>query len=207
MRRLFPISGLLLLCLNPVQCQDNADTEHRMLGNPYFDILVVTVVSMEHGPFTDENPPKGSVKVDEVMRGTESQLRQYFEIQPGHLGAGIVSLLGKNPQLSIGEHGSTRAQGKDSSRCVSRDTGSTGGMPDHGCPVEDRITHPQGETARTGCKPSHADGSSGSLFLLSEISNRSYMRIDLFILLYALALTFLIAVPFLCSPPLTEDLA
>lgn len=39
------------------------------LANPHFDILVVTVVEMEAGNFTNARPPRGKVQIDEVLRG------------------------------------------------------------------------------------------------------------------------------------------
>lgn len=43
------------------------------LANPYFDILVVSVVEMESGDFTNGNPPRGKVRIDEVLRGDDER--------------------------------------------------------------------------------------------------------------------------------------
>lgn len=41
------------------------------LNNPHFDIVLVTVVAVESGPFTNADPPLGLVRVDQTLRGAE----------------------------------------------------------------------------------------------------------------------------------------
>ena len=73
------VAGLALLLLwgLPAHAQDKVVDEaldasvSAPLHNPHFDILVVTVVSVENGPFTNEKPPLGLVRVDESLRGDE----------------------------------------------------------------------------------------------------------------------------------------
>lgn len=50
---------------------DEVQQQTYAMANPHFDILIVTVVSMESGPFTNERPPQGVVRVQEVLRGRE----------------------------------------------------------------------------------------------------------------------------------------
>src|SRR5260221_14622951 len=65
------VAGLALLLLwgAPGQAQDEVGDERHdasmspPLQNPHFDILVVTVVAIEKGPFTNKNPPQGLVRV------------------------------------------------------------------------------------------------------------------------------------------------
>jgi hypothetical protein len=69
--------ALLLLSAAAAQAQDQVLDERLdgsvspPLNNPHFDILVVTVVSVESGPFTNEHPPLGMVRIDETLRGDE----------------------------------------------------------------------------------------------------------------------------------------
>src|SRR5260370_21103389 len=74
------VAGLALLLLwgAPAQAQDQVVDERldasmsAPLHNPHFDILVVTVVAIENGAFTSENPPQGLVRVDDSLRGDET---------------------------------------------------------------------------------------------------------------------------------------
>lgn len=50
---------------------ERLDPRAAPLANPHFDILAVTVVEMEPGGFTNANPPKGKVRIDEVLRGDD----------------------------------------------------------------------------------------------------------------------------------------
>jgi hypothetical protein len=55
------------------------------LHNPHFDILVVTVVAVERGPFTNADPPLGLVRIDETLRGAEPVGAIYPARWSGHL--------------------------------------------------------------------------------------------------------------------------
>ena len=68
---------LLLLASMTARAQDQV-VEERLdastaapLRNPHFDIVAVTVVAVENGPFTNADPPVGLVRVDETLRGDE----------------------------------------------------------------------------------------------------------------------------------------
>jgi hypothetical protein len=63
-------------------------SDYAPLQNPHFDILVVTVVSVENGAFTNENPPQGLVRIDESLRGGEKAGTIYPARWSGHIGAG-----------------------------------------------------------------------------------------------------------------------
>jgi hypothetical protein len=89
------VAGLSLLLLwgVPAHAQDQVVDERldasmsAPLHNPHFDILVVTVVSIENGAFTNENPPKGLVRVDESLRGDEKAGAIYPARWSGHVRA------------------------------------------------------------------------------------------------------------------------
>jgi hypothetical protein len=51
--------------------QDQVQGQTPAMANPHFDILIVTVISMDSGPFTNQKPPRGLARVDEVLRGDE----------------------------------------------------------------------------------------------------------------------------------------
>jgi hypothetical protein len=55
------------------------------LHNPHFDIVVVTVVAAESGPFTNADPPLGLVRVDETLRGAEPVGAIYPARWSGHV--------------------------------------------------------------------------------------------------------------------------
>jgi hypothetical protein len=55
------------------------------LHNPHFDIVVVTVVAVESGPFTNADPPLGLVRVDETLRGAEPVGAIYPARWSGHV--------------------------------------------------------------------------------------------------------------------------
>jgi hypothetical protein len=85
--------ALLLSWAWPVHAQDQVVDEpldasvFAPLHNPHFDILVVTVVSVENGPFTNEKPPQGLVRIDETLRGDEKAGTIYPARWSGHIGA------------------------------------------------------------------------------------------------------------------------
>ncbi|HEX9491046.1 MAG TPA: hypothetical protein VF930_12215 [Stellaceae bacterium] len=89
------VAGLALLLLwgAPAQAQDQVVDERldasmsAPLHNPHFDILVVTVVAIENGAFTSENPPQGLVRVDDSLRGDETAGTIYPARWSGHIRA------------------------------------------------------------------------------------------------------------------------
>jgi len=58
------------------------------LHNPHVDIVVVTVIAAETGPFTNADPPLGLVRVDETLRGAEPVGAIYPVRWSGHVGDG-----------------------------------------------------------------------------------------------------------------------
>jgi hypothetical protein len=207
------------------------DPEYRLLGNPSFDILVVTVGSMEPGPFTNENPPKGSVKVDEVLRGDEKPGSTYVttwkrEKPPAPGDRLIIFCAGiseyspiiwaqasyrysvETRNLVFANMAAPERKGKIQAAAFLAILGMPGACLSMGVLSRTAsLTRKARRRARVATFLMLLTAPAVYFFYESGISNHSYMRIDLFILLPALALTFLIAVPFLCSPPLTEDLA
>lgn len=85
--------ALLLACAVSARAQDQVVDEQldasvsAPLQNPHFDILVVTVVSVEGGPFTNETPPQGVVRVDGTLRGGEKPGAVYPVRWSGRIGA------------------------------------------------------------------------------------------------------------------------
>ena len=87
------VAGLALLLLRgaPAYAQDQVVDERldasvsAPLRNPHFDIVVVTVVSVESGPFTNAKPPLGLVRVDEALRGNEKAGAIYPVRWGGHI--------------------------------------------------------------------------------------------------------------------------
>lgn len=65
------LSSCLAAAAQGVVGGERIDPRVAPLSNPKFDILVVTVVGMEPGPFTNGNPPRGKIRIDEVLRGEE----------------------------------------------------------------------------------------------------------------------------------------
>jgi len=64
--------------------QDHVQWQTHPMANPHFDILIVTVISTESGPFTNENPPQGLARVDEVLRGDERSGATYAILWRGN---------------------------------------------------------------------------------------------------------------------------
>ena len=89
------IAGLALVFLASVtaRAQDQVIDERldapaaAPLDNPHFDILVVTVVAVENGPFTNADPPLGLVRVDATLRGAEPVGAIYPARWSGHVRA------------------------------------------------------------------------------------------------------------------------
>jgi hypothetical protein len=87
------VAGLVLLSLwgAAARAQDQVVDERldqsvaAPLHNPHFDILLVTVVGVESGPFTNADPPQGLVRVDETLRGSEPVGAIYPARWSGHV--------------------------------------------------------------------------------------------------------------------------
>ena len=87
------VAGLALLLLGSMaaRAQDQVVDERldasiaAPLHNPHFDIVVVTVVAVESGPFTNADPPLGLVRVDETLRGAEPVGAIYPARWSGHV--------------------------------------------------------------------------------------------------------------------------
>lgn len=193
------------------------DLEYRLLGNPRFDILVVTVVSMEHGPFTNENPPKDSVKVEEVLRGDEKPGSTYVatwkrekapapgdrliifcagisEYNPVIWAQGSYRYSVETRNLVLANMAAPEHKGKIQAGAFLAILGMPGV-----CLIMGVLSRTASLTRKTRRRARVATllmlpaAPAVYFFYESGISNHS--------------LTFLIGVPFLCSLPLTEDLA
>ncbi|HKW53498.1 MAG TPA: hypothetical protein VJO12_07390 [Stellaceae bacterium] len=87
------VAGLALLLLwgATAHAQDQVVDERldasvsAPLHNTHFDIVVVTVVAVESGPFTNADPPQGLVRVDETLRGGEPVGAIYPARWSGHV--------------------------------------------------------------------------------------------------------------------------
>jgi hypothetical protein len=94
------VGAFVLWCGAPAHAQDQVVDDrldasiYAPLHNPHFDILVVTVVAVENGPFTNENPPQGTVRIDERLRGGEKEGTVYPARWSGHIGAEDYADLG-----------------------------------------------------------------------------------------------------------------
>ena len=89
--RIIAALALLMLWGVTARAQDQVVDERldapvsAPLRNPHFDILVVTVVAVESGPFTNADPPRGLVRVDETLRGAEPVGAIYPTRWSGHV--------------------------------------------------------------------------------------------------------------------------
>lgn len=87
------VAGLAFLLLGSMaaRAQDRVVDERldasitAPLHNPHFDIVVVTVIAAESGPFTNADPPLGLVRVDETLRGAEPVGAIYPARWSGHV--------------------------------------------------------------------------------------------------------------------------